>query len=507
MRGKIRRINKAKIDPVFFLKDPYLLNTKPFPVQAKIFGEFYYYHHTMGIDELAVVGGRRGGKTVLASDFGCKELFDLIIMQEPWKHYGFLPDEMIYIVNLATEEKQAKRTIFAKMEASMDNSPFFESLNYDAFAMRRVFPEQHVECLAIPSSAASQVGTTVKCVLFDEIARLAEKRGDDYAWFVYDSLRGSTKTFGRKGIKISISSPVHTSDIIMTLYDESFKPNDPETKHPKNPNILGYMYKSWEMNPRLDIKDFASDFARDPRAAMRDYGCDPSRSEYLYFDNPAVLRVNPSRPNLLEYLKDGTLSPSDIKHDYSYVAAGDPAFRINAFGIALGHSVDKIDWTKEIEDDRLLHLLQEYPFDGIVIDGLWRFNPSEEPIKPDEVLNFFLDIVKHWKVSHIGFDIWQFPTIQEALMNEGVEVYTEALKKPDFDNMRDLLSLGRLDICNYPFILEELRKLILNKTETKVICPRNSSKDVTDALVHVIKLLMEVDFSRPNPFDHYSKVV
>jgi len=506
MRGKIRRINKALLEPVFFLEDPYLLNMPPFPVQRKIFSEFYYYHNRGMVDELAVVGGRRGGKTVLSSGFGTYELFKLTIVKDPWKQYGLLPDETIYVINLATEEKQAKRTIFDKMTKRMDNSPYFQSLNYDPFTMYWDFPDQHVQCMAVPSSAASQVGTTVKCVLFDEIARLAEKRGDDYAWFVYDSLRGSTKTFGLKGIKISVSSPVHSSDTIMTLYGESFKPNKPEEK-PKNPHIVGYMYKSWEMNPRLDIKDFSSDFARDPRAAMRDYGCDPSRSEYLYFDNPAVLRVNETRPNLLDYLADGVLSPSDIKTGYNYVAAGDPAFRINAFGVALGHSVDKIDWAKDYEDTRLLYLLQEYPFDGIVIDGLHRFNPSEEPIKPDKVMDFFLDIAKYWKVGHVGFDIWQFPTIQEALMNEGVEVYTEALKKPDFDNVRDLLSIGRLDICNYPFVLEELRKLILNKTETKVICPRNSSKDVTDAMVHVVKLLMEVDFSRPNPFDYYVKVV
>jgi len=497
MRGKLRRINKAIIDPTFFAKDPYMLNTKLFPVQKKIMGEFYYNHRFNSVDELVVVAGRRGGKTVITSVIEAYELFKLLILKEPWRHYELLPDSWIYLVNLATEEKQAKRTIFSVVEGVIDNSPFFQDFNQDSFAMHRAFPEQKVDCLAIPSSAASQVGTTVKAVFYDEIARLAEKRGDDNAWFVYDSLRGSTKSFGLKGIKVSISSPVHSSDIIMTLYDEA----------EKNPHILAYMYKSWEMNPRLTIDDFASDFARDPRTAMRDYGCDPSRSEYLFFDNPAVLRVNPNRPNLLECLKEGTLSPSDIKKDYTYVMAGDPAYRINAFGIAFGHAVDEIDWTQQFEDDRVLALLQDFPFDGIVIDGLWRFEPSEEPIRPAVVIDFLLDMVKTWDIGHAGFDTWQFPTVHERLQEEGVEIYTEQVKKDSFDAVKDLLSVGRLDICNYDFVLTEMKKLILNKSETKVIKPRNASKDVTDAMVHVVKILMEVDFSRPNPFDYYGQVI
>jgi hypothetical protein len=239
----------------------------------------------------------------------------------------------------------------------------------------------------------------------------------------------------------------------------------------------------------------------------RDFGCDPRRSEYLFFDNPVILKVNTRRDNLLEMMVDGTLSPSDINRDYHYVAAGDPAYRINAFGIALAHGVSEIDWIDNelITEAGIRQFLEDFPFSGVVVDGLWRFEPSENPIKPDKVLDFFLDMVEHWEVGHVGFDIWQYPSIHQALNEYGVEVYTEQLKKEDFDNMKDLLALGRLDICNYPYVLDEMSKLLLNNTETKVIKPKNASKDVTDALVHTVKLLIEVDWSEPNLMQYFVK--
>lgn len=508
-RQKIRRVNRAKIDPLFFAKDPYFLGLELFPVQKMVFSTFYEMHRKGLIDELVHVAGMRGGKTSEASIFGSYELFDLLSMGKPWKYYDLFPDSWIYITNLATEEKQAKRTIYAHMEARMNNSPYFEAQNFDAFTMRRVFPDSNVEVHAIPSSAASQVGSTIKCVLFDEVARLNEKRGDDYAWFVYHSLRNGTKTFGMKGIKISISSPVHSADLIMSLYHEAYKPQFPDEPH-INPYSLGFMHKTWEMNPRLTRADFNPEFARDPRAAARDFGCDPRRSEHNYFDNPDILVISPGVPNLLEYLAEGTLSPSDVDDQYTYMAAGDPAYRINAFGIAVGHSIHIID-TPDISDMNVgmdVNLIKDkYPFEGIVIDGLWRFEPSEKPIDPDEICDFFLDMVKYFQINNIGFDTWQYPTIHRKLEEEGVIIHTEQVKKIDWDNMKDLLALKRLVFCNYPHILDELRHLILNQTETKVIKPRNASKDVADAMTHTTKLLIELTTGQPNPWDYYVRRV
>lgn len=508
-RQKIRKVNRAKIDPLFFAKDPYFLGVDLYPVQKYVVKSFYDLHRQGKIDELIHVAGMRGGKTTEASIFGSYELFDLLSMGTPWKNYNLLPDSWIYITNLATEEKQAKRTIYAHMTARMDNAPYFEAQNYNAYTMRRIFPDAFVEVHAIPSSAASQVGSTIKCVLFDEVARLNEKRGDDYAWFVYHSLRNGTKTFGMKGIKISISSPVHSADLIMSLYHEAYKPQFPDAPH-INPYSIGFMHKTWEMNPYLTRADFNPEFARDPRAAMRDFGCDPRRSEHLYFDDPDILKIKPGLPNLLEYLADGTLSPSDVDDNFTYMAAGDPAYRINAFGIAIGHSVgimeeeDLASGNFGLDSD---YMKDKYPFEGVIIDGLWRFEPSEKPIDPDAICDFFLDMVKYFEINNIGFDTWQYPTIHQKLEQEGVVIHTEQVKKIDWDNMKDLLAMQRLQLCNYPHILEELKHLILNQTETKVIKPRNASKDVADALTHTVKLLIELNTGQPNPWDYYVRTV
>jgi hypothetical protein len=59
-----------------------------------------------------------------------------------------------------------------------------------------------------------------------------------------------------KGIKVSISSPVHSSDLIMTLYDEAYKPQQPKKRY-INPYSIGFLHKTWEMNPHLTFEDFA----------------------------------------------------------------------------------------------------------------------------------------------------------------------------------------------------------------------------------------------------------
>jgi len=72
------------------------------------------------------------------------------------------------------------------------------------------------------------------------------------------------------------------------------------------------------------------------------------------------------------------------------------------------------------------------------------------------------------------------------------------VRKPDYDRWKILRKSNQIKICNYPYIIEELRSLII-RSEHKITCPKNSFKDVADAMMNVIYILAEKEIETTVP--------
>ncbi len=454
-------IMKASKDPIFFAENPFFLGLTLYPMQKEILKAFYDGNYR----ELILLIGRRGSKSFLASIFALFETFKLLILDEPAEYYSLAPGTKIFIMARAVSEDQARDTIFSQIKTKLQRSPFFTRSAPKIYSLEIQFPKKSIIIYCGTSSSASMVGRDVKCLIIDEIAKFDDsktsKRG---AWNVYNSLSRNTALFGNEGKKIILSSPTHVDDIIMGLY----------TRSQQFDNMLGIRCPTWEANPHIsfDSPDMQMELAKDPISFWTDFGCRPSSLTEFYFGNREILRVT-EQQNILELFANKipfTVTPR------TYVLAGDPALKHDAFGIGLGH----------LE-------LNEYH-----IDGLWRLKPEgQNELDPFKVCDFILSIIDKFHPIYTVFDSWFFLEMQERIKRKGVPVLTHMVKKEDYDRVKELLYTEKLVICDYPFVLEELKNLKLYRGK-KVDHPPGGSKDVADVLANVVWALDNTSLQRPS---------
>jgi len=154
----------------------------------------------------------------------------------------------------------------------------------------------------------------------------------------------------------------------------------------------------------------------------------------------------------------------------SYVLVGDPALKHDAFGLAIGH----------------------LELDEFHIDGLWKLKAEGNiELNPLDIKDKILGIVDAFHPFCAVFDTWGFPEIQEEIRRKGIPVETHIVNKENYDRVKELFYQGKLRVCNYPFVIEELQNLRLYRGK-KVDHPPGGSKDVADALANCVWQLEEM---------------
>lgn len=448
-------INKALEDPVYFAENPFFLGQTLYPKQREVFRLFYKGNPDTGTPyrELVMMLGRQSGKTFLTSVFALYETFRLIILDDPAKYYGLAPGSKIFILAIAASETQAKDTIYSAIQQKMVRCPFFRRFNPKIYSLEIRFDDQNVYIFCGTTSAATMVGRTVKLVIIDEIAKIEEGQTSRVAWNVYNSLARSTVLFGYEGKRIMLSTPIHTDDIICTLYERTQQYDD----------MLGLKFPTWEFNPRISYDDpeMQRELEKDPIAFWTDYGVRPIAITEFYFGNREILRVDDTKPNLLEYYFNG-LKFSPPPH--MYVLTGDPALKHDAFGLALGH----------------------LELDTYYVDGLWAFRSMEaSELDPLRIRDDILGIVSLFNPVASVFDTWAFPETQAEIQRRGIPVYQNIVDKECYDKVKDLFYHDKLLICPYPGVLDEFKNLRLIRGK-KVDHPRGGSKDIADSVANLV---------------------
>jgi len=434
----ITSVLKAHCSPSYFVES--MLGEKLFPKQREIMNAFYSGDY----NQLVVVAGMRSGKTRLGVFMLLYELFKLLCVEDLIEHYRLAKGEKIFLLAVSYKEDQAHDTILLPMLAEIEGSDFFSTYRWKTVGDEIRFDDVTIRTFG--ANSLGNVGRTAKAIMFDEIARYKTTTGKTSGKIVYQTLSRSTETFGRQGYKFVFSAPLSQDDFSMQLLRES--------QH--NSSILGYQLTTWDFNPNITHDSLKSEFERDYLGAQRDYGAIPPSGTEPFFADTSILRVS-NRPNLLVAIFDDvpvTVEPHD------YVLACDPAVRNNAFGFCLAH--------KE--------------HDKIVIDGLLKYLPTKMlEIDPLEIEQFIYKIVERIPVSTAVFDVWNYPTVLARLAQRGINVVNHIVRKADYDALKAKLYEDKIDICNYPELLDEMRTL--ETKQNKIIA---QSKDVSDALCNAI---------------------
>jgi len=455
---------KAYEDPTYFCK--HVLGIKQFPIQEELMKLFYL--SPQKYRELILIAGRRAGKTELASQFSTYEAFKLICLKDPAKHFGLAKGQEIFIINVASSKEQALDTVFAAISNKIYNSDWFQSQNYKERYNEFRFTECNVTIRSDHSNSSSLVGRTIKCAILDELARFTDRSKKSSAQAVYAAITYSTASFGDQGVVISITSPIYANDFSMQLYHKS----------KKIPNMLGRLYPTWVMNPNISRKSLQSEFDKNPELAERDFGANPSSELESYYKEKWRIRLEDNIHDDTA-LYDGKLINTG-RENTTYVLAGDPAYKNDAFGLALGHV--------EIGGN-------------IVIDIIHRFKPQGEgrEVSSREVKTLIMDIIKNYNVTLFLTDIWSYTEIIDELKEAGVRVERHTVKKEDHDRLKEKIYTQTIKYPRDEVFFKELESLELIRGK-KVDHPREGSKDVADAVANVVYGLTEVGAYQPPIF-------
>ena len=464
---------KFNEDPVFFWEDSRLGNMTLWPSQRELLRDFYSKDENgkRKFKELLFSAGMRSGKTAIAALIILTELAKCLMMDSPQTHYDLLPKEEILFLATASTEKQCHRTIFKKVVAFIESSPFFcsyeEQINYTTGKLE--FPKK-LTVLGLGANLKANVGMTVKVFVAEEINFTGEETYKVSPKVLYNKLSKSTSTFKpfNEDIKVAISSQADGNDFLSQRIELTIQQKLKTTMICQKTSI--------DMNPHFTEEILADEKLMDEESYSLDYGEGALRSGNSYFKKVSMdifkkwNKVNifqgiPKRGYNLSFTPD--LRIDLLKYDpnaISYGLFGDPAAVSDGFGLALAHMT--------------IH-------DEIIFDGLTVFMPEKgEEIDPKMINLMVQKIIQVVPVEIYQYDIYMYNELRDDLRDLGIETKQHQLRLPDWEALKERIHTNRVNGPWLQYLEKEMSDLKLIRG--KVDHPPGGSKDMVDALCQAI---------------------
>ncbi len=430
--------------------------------------------------ELVLVVGMKGGKTALAGVLACIEEYSLYKLEDFREHYGLPKGKQVFILNVAANEVQAKKTIFAEIDSIIQHAPYYQSrpapqANQTTFD----FVEERVVIQSGHSNSNALVGPLCKAVLMDELDRFAAKEeGKSSANKMYNSISRNVTPFKQDGKIISISSPMHVNGPIIKLFNQ--------TK--AEPSMLGFWLATWELNPNLPLEceTLQIELRKSPEDFWRDYGAQPAHSLEKYYRDRAKIDEIFVRGEALgcknPIKSDGTFEDwFKGNPEYNYHLHMDPSVKNDTFGIAMSH--------------------REGAY--VKVDMAHFFHPGEGEIDYAMVQEFLDNLVARFPTLQTAtYDVYLAVNLYQALQNKGVTTSFLRIDKAEHDLLKiETVYTGRLACYPSNQFRRELRDLNL-VTGKKVDHPTENeeggrgAKDLADSVAgSVVACLAEGEFT------------
>ena len=464
---------KATEDIVFFWEHPAMGNIQTlWPTQKQLIREFMQRDPVTQRrikKELLFSAGMRSSKTFCAALILLSELAICLMMDNAQKKWQLLPKEEIYFLMTASTQEQAITTIFTKIIAMVEESPFFAShegeINYTTGKLDFIKHRFVVEALG--SNLRANVGRTVKVFVAEEINFTGDESYKVSPRKLYNRLSKSTLTFKPFGedIKVAISSQADGNDFlskrIKLARDQKL---DEKT-------TLIWVKTTLQMNPNIKMSDLEDERLMDEESFSQDLGFGVIRDGSKFFKKFSLDKFKEWDLSNI-FLGEPEIGSRDffepdllidnLEYDKLAVEYGiftDPASTGDGFGFCLAHLT--------IDDE-------------IIIDGLTVLKPSKnEEVNSATVRMFIEKIINKVPVSVYGFDIYMFKEIKDDLVNLGIMPYQHQLKLPDWEAMKDRINTNRIKGPYSEYFIKEVSDLM--KRNGKIDHPNGGSKDMLDA--------------------------
>jgi len=433
--------------------------------------------------------------STMASIIALKEFYDLIIMDNPHKHYGMLTGHPIAILVMAQSQAQVKETIFAAIKGYAENSNFFNALKeigkIEILSEQIRCQEKNVAIYAKHTNSKSLVGYTLKCMLLDEVARFETtgEEGKNKAFEIWRNVAVGGAAFGASFKKVAISSAWEPADPIEILYQDA----------KKDPNTLGFKLTTFQVNLQL-IKGvtpvIVSDYTTDYVKARREY--EGIRfSKFNTFIDLTNLERSATGVTCIDAIPDKIDIKSEAGERY-YAGVKilrlatnpnaeelgfihiDPALKKDSAALALARPINRNDKWK------------------ISIDALLKWEPHTDEnglrrvVSYIDIENKLDDIIPARHVKRVTFDQWNSAAFIQKLHSKGIDSQqvscSREMQFAYYTLFRDLLAhdyiiLPRDSRWTNDAIIE-LSELVM-KPNKQIIHPY-AGKDLADAIVNAV---------------------
>lgn len=482
------------------------------------------------VREAMLLLGKGSGKDYISAICHLYGIYRCLCMVNPHSYFGLAPSP-IYFVNTARNDTQAKKVFFTQFRNLLLECPWFHG-KHEEPGLQSVSFLKGIEAISVNSQAYGWLGFNTIQWVGDELAFFLESDNDDEsdsrAEECWQAAFGSCKTRFPKHYKmIGITTPRYDDDFVMKKFEE--------LTHRKD----GYAIQAatWDINPNITKEDFKSEFARDPRRTMRDFGAKPQGVLESFWPEPEKLEelVCDGCKKCPVYLKRKEIDDIYACFDYSecvanpYMGNGnwrtwfvppkenneywmhfDLAKSKDRLGWALGrlrgHTKVELDaykikmkkkkWEEEEvidEDDKF----EEKPL--IKIDALgWVSNKikgrDSRLLKNDEYdYTKVMDLIilalrkKGFNIVGVTFDQYQSHHLKQNLEDKGFETDLISLDRTDEIPVASKYALleNRVEFP-YSLLLMTEAKYLKHINAKKVDHSKKASKDLWDALAGTI---------------------
>lgn len=375
-----------------------------------------------------IIGGRRGGKTdafastIVAYEAVCGGHED---------HFRHGQRAVCY--QIAQDLRMARYSLHF-IRATLESMRFVSKEKISNITADRLDLWNGITIATVPPTTKAVRGYANPVAVLDEVGvwRVDEDSADpDQA--VYTSVSPGQAQFPHAKI-VGISSPWVKAGILYKHFEagtEGRRLTDEKARSAFSDQLVIHFTSAASGNPRVTKKWLLGELAKDPRAFERE--CLAEFQDSLSGFLPAAL--------LQEAVDRGVMERPPAPLNF-YVAAIDPAFRNDAFGLAICHAADG----------------------QIVFDVVRQWKaPYGHQLDPLLILQEITPILKAYKILSVLSDQYQFESLSKLALDQGWAIenfrFTGASKQGIYGNLRQLVLQKRIRLLDHPPTLHELMRL------------------------------------------------
>ena len=479
-------------------------------------------------EQLVLCLGRRSFKSFLTSIIALYEAYKLLSEYCPQEKYGIDALKPIWIINVATNQEQA-RIVFEEIEAKVRTSDFFktrigkhraEELHFLTDSDMEVNKdletggdirktEGSVVLVAGNSNSAGLRGHAAIMLIYDEIAHFIDNNGKVSDRAIYNALQPSLHTFNwvdkdgnshQDGKSVLISSPTTRNRL---FYDRYRRALDPDS------GGVSFRLPTWKANPNITRDNLKEDYQSDPEAFMQEFAAEFSYGGTEALFSPTMVdkcvergmqrnlinRVNGDF-NKVYYMHVDPAKTGDnyalavIHREEAILDNGEPAYRI-----VLDHT--KI-WVPIPDDKNHLKSAVEETMEE---DDYSIINVVKGQINPHVIDDYVIDLARNFKIASITYDQFESSSSIERLkiqkLPASVLTFAGKSKTTYYNILYSIMANDLLDIIPSPIIADEFKYLQKKRTRGGWMVDRLDDEhmdDIVDCIAGAVYVAVNDDF-------------